>query len=112
VELIFPQTVGQRTDLMPIGHKDQFSAVAEEFVFKLYGGPPAETSLDVWKQVLRPGMRLEFKDYLSSNPRVAKKLDSLIASERDRSSFGRLRARVISRLLERAKNFFDLRAER
>jgi hypothetical protein len=91
---------------------DAFSALAEEVVFKLWGAPPCKISLDDWKQVLRPGLRLVYKDYLSENSRVARKLESLIKSERDRRNPGALRERVISRLLDRTKNFFDLRATR
>jgi hypothetical protein len=92
--------------------EDQFSALAEEFLFKLYGGPPGEITFDLWRQLLRPFMRLAFKDYLSQNPAVAKQLESLIASQKDRRNPSTLRERVISRLLDRAKNFFDLRAQR
>jgi hypothetical protein len=90
---------------------DEFSVIAEEFVFKLYGGPPGVVELDVWTKVLRPGMRLAFKDYLSENRRIAKKLESLIAQEHRRTP-GVLRERVINRLLEKSKNFFGLKAQR
>jgi hypothetical protein len=90
---------------------DDFSRLAEEFVFKLWGTAPCRIPVDLWK-FLRPGMRLAYKDHMSENPRVAKHLESLIPWERDRRSPGRLRERVISNLLERTKNFFDLRSAR
>jgi hypothetical protein len=91
--------------------EDEFSAVAEEVVFRLWGTAPCKIDLDLWK-VLQPGMRLEFKDYLSKNPVAAKKLEEKIGAERDNRSPGPLRGRVIDRLLDSAKNFFDLRAQR
>jgi hypothetical protein len=41
--------------------EDEFATVAEEFVFKLWGTPPCEIPIDVWRHVLRPGMRLAFR---------------------------------------------------
>ncbi len=91
---------------------DDFSLVAEEFVFRLFGGPPGKVKFDVWKECLRPGLRLAFRDHLSLDPALAKKLESSFKSENDRRSAGVLRERVISRLLDKSKNFFGLKGTR
>lgn len=90
---------------------DDFSAIAEQFVFRLFGGPPGKIDFALWKKTLRPAMRLAFKDYLRENPKVEQRLAAII-KQKERRTPGVLRERVINRLLDKTKNFWGFRAKR